>query len=101
MIYPAISEEYVYHHLHYPEDLHLTCMACKWPVELAFPDAGKLVLGLDEDIYQLPTSINALIPIANFIKFILIRLPVLIIVAAIMAQMYFVILQMNFSHRVV
>jgi len=27
-------------------------MACEWPVELAFPDAGKLVLGLDEDIYQ-------------------------------------------------
>ena len=46
MIYPAISEEYVYHHLHYPENLHLNCMACKWPVELAFPDRGQTRVGL-------------------------------------------------------
>lgn len=49
---PAISEDYTFHHLHYPENLHFTCISCHSLVEQAHPDAGKLVEGLDEDIYQ-------------------------------------------------
>jgi hypothetical protein len=50
---PAISDDYSYHRLVYPENLHKLCILCKSPVSFAHPDAGKLIECLDEDIYQI------------------------------------------------
>jgi hypothetical protein len=49
---PAYSDDYTYQRLKYPENMHFSCIICKSPVENAHPDAGKLVEGLDEDVYQ-------------------------------------------------